>query len=314
MKDNNKAYLLAISAVVFWSTVATAFKLALRSLDFIQLLFLSSCTSLLTLICLNLLRNKGKVFTFLALPKQFPDNSNRDAPQLFQNKSPKLKFFLTEFFWGSINPFFYYLVLFSAYNLLRAQEAQAINYTWGITMAILSVFILRQKLGIAEIIGIAISYFGVFIISVQGKILQTDFSNIRGVLLAFVSTFIWASYWINRTRSKKDLVDCLIINFFSGTLLSFAALLLFSDFNFTRFGVTASVYIGVFEMGLTFFIWNKALQLTNKISRISTLIFLSPFLSLFFIRFFLGETILWSTVAGLLLIITGLLLQNKSQP
>ncbi|MGM0597016.1 MAG: DMT family transporter [Myxococcota bacterium] len=314
MKTNSKAYLLAISAVIFWSTVATAFKLALSSLDFIQLLFLSSASSLLTLISLNLLRNKGKLFTFLSLSNQLNDYSDQDSSQLSHNNFPRFKFFLIELFWGSINPFFYYLVLFSAYNLLRAQEAQAINYTWGITMAIISAFILKQKLSILEITAIAISYFGVFIISVQGKILQTDFSNAQGVLLAFISTFIWASYWINRTKSKKDLVDCLIINFFSGTILSFVALLLFSNFNFNKFGIIASVYIGIFEMGLTFFIWNKALQLATKISRISTLIFLSPFLSLFFIRFFLGESILWSTVVGLILIIIGLLLQNKSQP
>ena len=39
MDNQKKAYLYAIPAVVFWSTVATAFKIALNSINFFQLLF-----------------------------------------------------------------------------------------------------------------------------------------------------------------------------------------------------------------------------------------------------------------------------------
>ena len=40
---------------------------------------------------------------------------------------------------GFLNPFLYYVVLFKAYDLLPAQEAQPLNYTWAITLAILFV-------------------------------------------------------------------------------------------------------------------------------------------------------------------------------
>ena len=43
------------------------------------------------------------------------------------------------FILGLVNPFLYYLVLFKAYDLLPAQEAQAINYTWALMLAFLSV-------------------------------------------------------------------------------------------------------------------------------------------------------------------------------
>jgi len=43
---------------------------------------------------------------------------------------------------------------------------------------------------------------------------------------------------------------------------------------------------------------------------VSNLIFLSPFLALFFIHFLVGETILPSTVAGLFLIVAGIGLQQ----
>ena len=49
MDRDRRALLLGLSAVFFWSTVATAFKLALRYLDVFQLLFLASLTSAILL-------------------------------------------------------------------------------------------------------------------------------------------------------------------------------------------------------------------------------------------------------------------------
>lgn len=71
-----------------------------------------------------------------------------------------------------------------------------------------------------------------------------------------------------------------------------------------------AVYSGIFEMGLTFILWLKAMQLATDTARVSNLIFLSPFLSLIFIRLIVGEQILPSTFGGLLLIVSGILIQQ----
>ena len=68
--------------------------------------------------------------------------------------------------------------------------------------------------------------------------------------------------------------------------------------------------MGTFEMGLCFVLWLMAMKLTDNTARISNLIFLSPFLSLIFIHFLLGEDILPSTFIGLILIVTGLSFQR----
>jgi len=52
------------------------------------------------------------------------------------------------------------------------------------------------------------------------------------------------------------------------------------------------------------------MKLTDNTARISNLIFLSPFLSLIFIHFLLGEDILPSTFIGLILIVAGLFCQR----
>jgi drug/metabolite transporter (DMT)-like permease len=55
------------------------------------------------------------------------------------------------------------------------------------------------------------------------------------------------------------------------------------------------------------------MKLTDRTASISNLIYLSPFLSLIFIRLFVGERILPSTLTGLALILGGLWVQKSSR-
>jgi len=66
-------------------------------------------------------------------------------------------------------------------------------------------------------------------------------------------------------------------------------------------------------MGLTFFFWLKALQLAPSTDKVSNLVYLAPFLSLVFVNFILHEPLYLTTPLGLLLIITGILIQNKNK-
>ena len=75
-------------------------------------------------------------------------------------------------------------------------------------------------------------------------------------------------------------------------------------------GIAGIAYIGLFEMGITFVLWMKAMQLTNSTARITNLIYISPFVSLMLVGLILGEAILPSTMAGLILIVSGIFLQG----
>jgi drug/metabolite transporter (DMT)-like permease len=72
-----------------------------------------------------------------------------------------------------------------------------------------------------------------------------------------------------------------------------------------------ALYIGAFEMGITFLLWQTALSLSKNITRTSNLIYLMPFISLLFIQGVLNERIEITTIPGLILIIGGVLLQTK---
>ena len=285
-----RALLAALGAVLLWSTVATAFKLALRHLDPVQLLLYACVTSLLLL---------GLVLT---LRGQWHELRALSRGQLLRAAGL-----------GVLNPFLYYLVLFAAYDRLPAQVAQPLNYTWALTLAYLSIPLLGQRLRVRDVVAGLVCYAGVVVIATGGNLRQWDFVDPLGVALALGSTLIWALYWIGNTRSELDLVLGLFLNFLCALPLIATVAALTSDlWPGTTAGLLGALYVGLVEMGLAFILWLLAMRLTSSTARVANLIFLSPFLSLLFISRILGESIRPTTYLGLILIVGGLLYQQRA--
>jgi drug/metabolite transporter (DMT)-like permease len=203
--------------------------------------------------------------------------------------------------------------LLKAYQLLPAQVAQPLNMIWPIILVFLSVPILGQKIGRKSFIALFISFAGVYIISSQGKPFTAGHSNLTGVFLATGSSVFWAFYFILNVRDKRDESVKLLLNFLFGSVYLIAAMIITGKWQVKIGfkGAAASVYIGIFEMGITFLFWLKALKLASTTDKVSNLVYLAPFLSLVFVHFFLHEPVYYTTPAGLLLIISGILIQNR---
>ncbi len=105
---------------------------------------------------------------------------------------------------GLLNPFLYYLILFEAYARLPAQIAQPLNYTWAITLALLAVPILRQRMTLRMFFGMLVSYGGVTILLSQGRLDGFASVDTFGVVLALGSTLVWATYWLATVRTRED--------------------------------------------------------------------------------------------------------------
>jgi len=282
------AYLYALVAVLFWSTIASAFKISLRYLDVLPLLFYASVVSTVAFFAYLLFLRKLNLLRALS-------------------KEDYLRSALLGFF----NPFLYYVVLFKAYYILPAQEAMAVNWIWPITLVLLSIPILKQKIKLRSILAIIISFLGVFIIATGGDVWGVKFDRPAGVLLALASTVIWALFWIYNIRDKRDEAVRLFLNFVFGSVFIFVAMLLFREIEIPNVkGILGAVYIGLFEMGITFLVWLKALKLAKTTAHVANLIYLVPFFSLVVISFVIGEKIVSSTIIGLIFIVGGIILQK----
>lgn len=289
MKNQTHAMLFGLGAVLLWSTVATAFKLSLRELTPVQMLLVACVSSIAVMAAVVAIQGRWR--------------------QLFRLSRRQ---YLLSLVMGLINPCLYYFLLFGAFDRLPAQEAQPLNYTWALVLAYLSVPFLGQRLRSADILAGLVCYSGVVVIATRGEVLSLSFSNPVGVAFALGSTLVWASYWIIATRDTRDPVIGLLLNFICGLPFILLACALTDGVELSPgTGVFSAIYVGVFEMGLAFVLWSYAMKKAENTARVSNLIFISPFLSLVFISWILGEVILGSTYVGLVLIVVGLWIQQR---
>lgn len=291
MENTGKSYFYALLTVLFWSTVPTAFKLSLREWDVLPVVTVAALTSAIILFLILLLQKK------ISLLKE-------SAPRDILNSA----------ILGLINPFIYYIILLKAYQLLPAQVAQPLNMIWPIVLVFLSVPILGQKIKKKSYLVLFICFTGVYIISSQGNLFHPGHSEPTGILLALISSVFWALFFILNVRDQRDEAVKLFLNFFFGSLYLVTALIITGRYHLSGYeikGLLPAIYIGIFEMGISFFFWLKALQYASSTDKVSHLVYFGPFLSLVFVHFFLGEPVYYTTPVGLLLIISGVLIQNR---
>lgn len=285
MKENNKAVALAIAAVLSWSTVATAFKVALSYLTHFEMLLVASITSLLIFAVVLTVQRKWHLVKALS----------RRTWGYFA-------------FLGLLNPVAYYLVLFKSYDLLPAQIAQPVNYIWPVLLVVLLALFTKQPIPAKKYIGMLVSLGGLIIISAGGKqITDTGIPPI-GLALGVMSALLWATYWMvnNRNKDKADATVACFMSFLFGSLyLGLGALIVGVNLN-TLPGVLSGMYVGAFEMGIPFICFGLAIRKTTNPALINQLCYLSPFLSLFFVSTILGEPIVPTTYIGLILIVAGI--------
>ena len=290
MSPTRKSYIYAGLAIFFWSTVPTAFKISLGEMDILSMLTIATLSS-------------TAVLTIALF-------SGRKTGQLMKTTGREL---LKSAILGLINPFIYYLILLRAYQLLPAQVAQPLNMIWPVIIVFLSVPILRQKIAGRSYLALLISFVGVYIIASQGKPFTASHSDLKGVFLATGSSLFWAVYFLMNVKDKRDETVKLLLNFIFGSIYLIAAMIITGNFHSVPGlkGVAASVYIGIFEMGITVLFWLRALQMATTTDKVSNLVYLAPFLSLVFVHFIIHEPVYYTTPAGLLLIIIGILIQNR---
>ena len=285
MTRDGQAMLYGLGAVALWSTVATAFKVALGYMSPLELMWLASLVS-------------WALIGFLVVRQGLTGQALRHG-------------WRTAAWAGLMNPVAYYLMLFGAYDRLPGQEAMALNYTWALAMAFLAVPILGQRLTRIDVLAGLIAYAGVWVIATRGAVFAVAFADPLGVGMALASTLLWALYWLLNARDHRPPLVAQWQNFSVGVPVLTVLLLVGPGFQWHGWeGLAAGVYVGLFEMGIAFVLWQLAVHQVSRTAKVSNLIFLSPPVSLLLLYLVVGEPLLASTLIGLVLILGGLGLQQ----
>lgn len=290
MKKSSQAFIYAALSVILWGTIPTAFKIALSELSIITMLGITTLVS--TVVLFLIVAATGKL-------KLLREMTGKDI--------------MWSALLGLINPVGYYLLLLTAYSRLPGQVAQPINMIWPIILVFFSIPLLHQRIPSRSFIALLISLIGVYIIASQGDPLHPGKSDTTGVILALVSGVLWALYFVLNVRDRRDEAVKLFTNFLFGAMYMFILMLVSRSFGETISirGAAASVYCGIFEMGITFWLWLRALQLAETTDRVSNLIYFAPFISMILLHFIIDEPVYYTTPVGLLFITASVIYQNR---
>lgn len=275
-----------LASVVLWSTAATAFKLALAGSGPCMVVLSASVVSLafLAVLCAS----TGARLTWRIMMEALPR--------------------------GVLNPFVYYLVLLEAYDRLPAQIAMVVNYLWPVVLVLLHAALGRRRLRSGSLLAVLISFGGVAVLALLGPG-DGGRADAAGLALALASTVIWACYWIlglGRGGSEAPESVRLLAGFAWGVLFLAAYAAVTGSFAIPDArSAIAGVWIGLFEMGLTYVLWSRALSLAKEPAEVGSLVYLTPFLSLCFIALVLGEEIRPATLPGLVLVLAGIAVQRR---
>ena len=288
LQQHRWSLVYGLVAVLLWSTMATAFKWSLNYTTPLQLIALASVVSWLFFLVALGITGELKIL-----------------------KSTSSGEITRSLLFGLLNPGIYYLVLFEAYDRLPAQDAMAINYTWGLTLPLISALFTRQWPSGRALALALLSYLGILVIATDGRLMALEFEHPMGVGLALLSTVLWGLAWSLNSLQKLEAIPALFMNFTTAIPVLWIVMWLDGSMaSLTWQSLAAGVYVGLFEMGIAFLLWLNALRMTQNTLQLSSLIFLAPVISLLLITTVLGEAISVATLIGLGLILVGLAAQQ----
>ena len=287
MTNEQKSYIYAGVAVLLWATSATVGKLILKNMNNLQMLFYTSLIASISLFIIVLFQKKLNII-----------------------KEYRIKDYLNFAFMGFVGVFLYYIFLYAGYMFAPVQEAFIVNYTWPIWVVIFAVIILKEELNFKKILAIILGFIGVLVVVTKGNFLSFSIDNLRGDLFAFAGAISYGIFSILGKKYDYEKFTSMMFYYFFTFIFITITTLIFSNIPIVSFNqLIGLTWMGVFTSGLAFVSWFLALKYGDT-AKMSNIVFLTPFLSLVFIYFVLGEKILISSILGLVLIIIGILIQS----
>ena len=291
MRQSNLSHVYLFLTILFWSATPAVAKLALVELDNLQLLFYTSIVGVISLFLVVLFQKKiGQIWEF-----------------------KKIDYFKM-LGMGFLGIFLYYVFLFGSFAIAPAGQANVVNYLWPVFIIIFSIPILKEKFNYKTILAVLISFIGALMVFTRGEL--SSFSNeyTFGYLLAALGAVCYGLFSVLGKKLHYEQFTSMLVYYIFATILIVPTTLIFSDFIIPQ-SITTIIAIlllgGVFN-SIALVFWFKALK-AGHTHKTANAIYAVPFLALIWTYFLNSEPIRFFSVIGLILIITGIIIQIKNK-
>lgn len=284
-----KEHVLAAVAILCWSTVATISKILLGSFSQYQLLCVSTFFATLALFVFNLLTGK------LRSVKKF--------------SAKRISLMIGTGLFGN---FLYYVFYYSGTQLMPASTAFVVNYLWPIMSVVFACIILKEKLTVRKMAALVISFVGVILVSGE-SLLTLDANMLLGTVFCILGAMSYGIFTAFNKKYQFEMSVSMMFSFSASFVLSLLInLVIGTEWSINLTQLLGFAWNGAFAMAAAGVCWATALNRGNT-AKISSLAYITPFLSLVWIFIFLHEPISIMTLLGFIVIILGVFIQIKDK-
>ncbi len=288
-----RARLAALAAIVLWGVSFVATKAALREVSPVTLIFTRFALGVAVLLLVLKIRRES------VLPP-------RDS-------------WLILAIMGFVGIFLHQMVQAHALTLTTAVRTGWLIGVTPIWSAVLAAAFLGERFDSRKVLGLLIGLAGALLVITRGELSAGVLAlpSTRGDLLILASTWTWAIYTIlgRDTLRRLGSARATTAAMFAGWALMipfFLATRGWQDYReLSSTSLIAILFLGIGCSGLGYWFWYAALERLDA-SQVAAFLYLEPLVTLLSAVALLGETVAFSTIAGGLLVLCGVVVVQTS--
>jgi drug/metabolite transporter (DMT)-like permease len=210
----------------------------------------------------------------------------------------------------------YLLFLYRAYEITDTQTAYILQRLWPVFVIIFSITLLGERIQLKHVLGFLLCILG-SIILIGGFTFSIFSSGLQpwGIFLALSAAVSYGLYSTLGKKYDEDRATSMLIYYSIAFILLIPMVLVENKPipPITMLDLFGFFWVGGLVLGVGDLSWFLALKYgdTTKMTSIS---FLSPALALFWIYFLLDETIRYSSIVGMVIILIGIYINQNDSP
>lgn len=270
-----KHYLYAIGAILCWASLPAATGSGLTNLSTEELMFFSFTSAAI----------------FLYLQGVF-------LQRTFTVYLPGPKGSLLGI-WGI---FIYHYVYYMALSHAPLVEGTILATTWSFWVVVFSSVVLFKRLKVSIVGTALLGMFGAGLVMASGQKIGLASEYTLGYVLALSCGLIWASFSLALSRINLQGEPMTAFTIFAAILSALLYLATMPHSIPSLQSLLAAIYLGCVPLGLSFFLWNRAVRGGNMVI-IGYLSYFTPPLAVLLVAIIHGKTVSVQVLLGMVVII-----------
>ena len=205
--------------------------------------------------------------------------------------------------WGI---FLYHYIYYIALDNVPLAEGAILATTWSFWIVVFSSLFVFKRLKLSIFLTALLGLFGAALVIAAGKDLAFDLGYMKGYLLALLCGLVWSSFSVGLSRIRLKEEPMTAFTLYAAGL---SAGLFFITMPHQLPSVTAllsAIYLGCVPLGLSFFLWNRAMSGGNLVI-IGFLSYLTPPLSVLLVAIIHKEPVSGQVLLGMFVILAAAL-------